>query len=45
MAPRNSPPIQPDDEAPPGYIVFAKVKDRNHLEESISNSWFVMVIK
>lgn len=45
MAPCNSHPIQPDDEAPPSYIVFAKVKDGTHLEESISSFWSVIVIR
>jgi hypothetical protein len=45
MTPFNSHPIQPKDDAPPGYIVFAKVKDGDQLEESISSFWFVMVIK
>jgi hypothetical protein len=45
MTPFNSHPIQPEYEAPPGYIVFTKMKDGDQLDESISSFWFVMVIK
>jgi hypothetical protein len=39
-------PIQPTDEAPPGYVVFACWREpENRQEWDIRNFWLVMVVK
>lgn len=46
MPPLSLHPIQPTDEAPPGYVVFACWRESDDCREwDIRNFWLVMVVR